>query len=308
MKPFVMLFISATAMIVSSSFKSMDCIEEEISSNIETYPSFGQNQCSSSFGGSVTTHDLTENGSKVGHAIWISRKSQRVKAKYFAHKQFGYSVYDRYKEWRADKKVVLMSSGAYTGSNDVPVGLTVDNGNIVNKDYDDKMDGLVVVYATGGIVVSNVEDGDLYLDALGKKIDIRDAYSRNEFLNWAVGQKATVFQTHLLAYKNKHRFYKDTQEKACRKFLVLATSSSGELFHIIFYPKYKNYSLYDGTNRILNYLIGQSMQVTAILNLDTGMYDIVGTGEGTKDCKGNFITGTTNNREEMTNLLAYEFN
>ena len=41
--------------------------------------------------------------------------------------------------------------------NTKPVGLTIDNGNIVNGALTN-MDGLVIVYATGGVVVSNLEE------------------------------------------------------------------------------------------------------------------------------------------------------
>lgn len=307
MKPFAILSVLALTFVSSSSFKPADVREAASCRVVDVYPSFSQSNCTTSSGGNVHTFELMDGGSKVGYAVWISRQSQRVKARYFAYKQSGSNVYSRYEVWRSGKKVVLMSSGAYA-STGIPVGVTVDYGNIVNRKYDDKMDGLVIVYATGGIVVSNAEDGDLYLDALGKKIDIRDVQSRTEFLNWAESENATVFQTHLLAYTNELRFHKDTKEKARRKFLVLAKSGSGELFHIIFYTKYQNYSLYEAAEGIMEFLHGMRMDVTAIVNLDTGMYDIMGTGEGARDCEGNFISGTTAEREKMTNLLAYEFN
>ncbi|MEM9991906.1 MAG: hypothetical protein AAF738_09085, partial [Bacteroidota bacterium] len=135
------------------------------------------NACTSSFEGEVTTHKIYDGYSEVGHSIWMSRKTQRLKAKYFAHKQDDNNggtkyVHSRYGDWRGGKYVVLKSSGAYASGwkgSDVPVGITVDNGIVVNRSYYNKMDGLVIVYATGGIAVSNIEDGNLYLDALGKR-------------------------------------------------------------------------------------------------------------------------------------------
>lgn len=279
------------------------------SSFCDEIPVFSHNFCTSSFSGNVTTYELDDNGSMMGHAIWISRKSKQVKAKYFAHQLYGNSVYDRYKSWRPGKDVVLMTSGAYTSKDYIkPVGLTVDNGEIVNNKYHDSMDGLVIVYATGGIVVSNVEDGDLSLKSLGDEdIDVKESVQRRRFLSWAEEETATVFQTHLVIYKNRLQFKSDNGAKAKRKLLVLAKTADGDLFHVLIYSKERLYTLYEIAQGILNYMGSMNMNVIAAINLDTGMFDIIGTGEGAKDCKGNFITGTKNNREQMTNLLSYQF-
>lgn len=303
MKPFAVFLSIIAVFINSSNFKNNDAI---IQKDTDNSPRFSLSKCTSSAKGNVTTYDLWDSNSKVGHAIWISRESREVNAKYFAYKTASNSVYDRYKIWRPSKNVVIMSSGAYASRN-APIGVTVDNGVIVNRGYDDKMDGLVIVYATGGIVVSNVEDGDLYLRALDKKIDVRNNYHRTEFLNWAKSERAAVFQTHLLAYKNRLRFYKDNGESARRKFLVLATSSSGELFHMIYYTKGENYTLFEAANGALRHLNSKGMDVTAIVNLDTGMFDILGTGEDTRDCNDNLISGTTKDRSDMNSLLVYEY-
>ena len=70
--------------------------------------------------------------------------------------------------------------------------------------------------------------------------------------------------------------------------------------------KKKSYSLYDGTNVVYQYLHRKDMNVIAMINLDTGAYDILHTGKEVRDCNDNYIVGTSNEkREEMTNLLAY---
>jgi hypothetical protein len=268
--------------------------------------------CNNAFDGNVKTYTLKDGYSNLGHSIWISRKSGKVNAKYFADKQYGQVVHDRYDSWRSGKDVVLMSSGAYaTGwdGTDIPVGVTVDNGIVVNRKYDSGMDGLVIVYATGGIVVSNIDDGDLYLATLDKKVDIRNSADRTKFLTWAKDEKATVFQTHLTIYKNQLECYYSSKDKnARRKLLVLAESSDGELFHIIFYFKDSGYTLYNASTMTLNYLKGKGMDVIAAINLDTGNYDIINTGSGVKDCSGNHIEGTRNAyRKDLTNMLTYSY-
>lgn len=275
----------------------------------------GGSFCASSFDDDVQTYVFKRNGSNKGNSIWISRKSGRAKAKYFAHKSGGDDVHDRYTKWRINgsKNIILKSSGAYaTGWNNsnIPVGVTVDNGVIVNRNYHNSMDGLVIVYATGGIAISNIEDGDLYLEALGRKVDIRNASDRNAFLSWAQAEQATVFQMHLLAYNNKIEVgkYNSSPSRAVRKFLVLAKSRDGELFHIIFHLKNQSYSLYNATELVFNYLRkDKRMNVIAIINLDTGGFDILNTAGGATDCNNSNVWGTSNNYEDMTNLLTYEY-
>lgn len=303
-----LLIVVAT---ISSSFtyKSTSSIQNDrINSISEQY-------CSSAFDDNVSTYTLKDNGRSVGHSIWISRKSGKVKAKYFADKQYQQVVNTRYNSWKNGKQVVLMSSGTYANGYDAtsnkPVGITVDNGVIVNRSWKESMDALVIVYATGGIVVSNIENGDLYLDALGKKVDVRNIRDRSEFLNWAVKEKATVFQTHLTIFKNDLKFDSDHYRKnkqTKRKMLILAKDSDGTLFHIIFYFKNNDYTLYDASKKTKAYLDSKDMNIIAAINLDTGAYDIISTGEGVKDCNGYYITGTKNSyRSTMTNILTYSY-
>lgn len=280
----------------------------------ETYPSFNETNCNYYFNNDVFTKTLNDGYSAVGHSIWISRGSRRVNAKYFAHKQFGTVVHDRYDEWRQGKEVVLISSGAYaTGwdGKDVPAGITVDAGKVVNRNYESKMDGLVIVYATGGIVVSNIENRDLTLKKGGNSfvVDVTTPSGRAEFLSWAQTEGATVFQTHLLAYKDQLLFKSNLSETARRKFLVLTKDRSGNLYHVIFYMKNKSYSLYDAAQGIMGYLNNNRMEVIGMINLDTGGFDIISTGSDVRDCNGDYITGTANNdRPNMTNMLVYWYN
>ena len=280
----------------------------------EAVANFNETNCAAYFNGDVITRTLNDGYSAVGHSIWLSRSSKRVNAKYFAHKQYGTVVHDRYDTWRQGKNVVVISSGAYaTGwdGKDVPAGITVDAGKIVNRNYESTMDGLVIVYATGGIVVSNIENRDLTLKKGGKSfvVDVTSSSGRAEFLAWAQSEGATVFQTHLLAYKNDLLFTRATSETARRKFLVLTKDPNGNLYHVIFYMKNKSYSLYDAAQGILSYLNNGRYEVIGMINLDTGGFDIISTGSDVRDCNGNYITGTANDdRPNMTNMLTYWYN
>jgi hypothetical protein len=246
----------------------------------------------------------------MGTSTWLKR--DKVKAKYFAWKKDGQHVDERYDSWKQGKEIVLMTGAAYVNGwqgSEVPVGVTVDNGVIINRGYDNNIDGLVIIYATGGIAVSNIDNGDLYLDALGRKIDIRNTRDRHELLNWAVKENASIFQTHLTIFKNQLVCnYSKNAKSSTRRFLVLVKSSSGEFFHVIFYFKHARYTLYHISEMTLNYLKDKEMDVIAMLNLETGTYDVINTGSGVTDCNGDYIKGKRNEiRKEIPNLLTYYY-
>lgn len=253
--------------------------------------------------GYVKTWELTQKGTSYGHEVRISRNQGRAKAKYFASGD----VYGKYLNWKAGKDVIMVCSGAFTNGTKKPVGLTVDNGEIVNKILEEKMDGLVVVYATGGIAVSDLDERDLYLGSLNRHLNLRNETDRNIFLKWAVDQEATVFQTQLLVFDEKIRFqrYRPGARTANRRFLVLAKDASGELFHLIVKVDQFNRlgeSAFD-TNYYLKYF--RNMEIIAMLNLDTGSYDAM----EFYDDRGRSVYSLKSDvpLSESTNLIAYYY-
>jgi hypothetical protein len=207
----------------------------------------------------------------------MNRTGNRVKAKYFAASLGGKSVYQRYKDWAAGRNIVLVGSGTYTDDYFKPTGLTIDNGYSVNNTLLDKFDGLVIVYATGGIAVSNLENADLTLSGSGvdpnRKYDLNNSWDLNTFKNWASSEQATVFQTHLLIYKNKLEIssYNSSQATAKRRFLAAGKNGKGETVHVIVdYPT--NCTLYQGASKVRDFLIDEVIltEITYMINLDTG--------------------------------------
>ena len=252
------------------------------------------------FGGYAFINSLYKNNSQIGHVLWISRYQQKINAKYFATSE----AYSDYFSWKSNKKIYLACSGAYTNGGK-PVGFTVDNGKIINK-HVSEMDGLVIVYATGGVVVSDIDKGDLHLKSLGRKLNLRtNSQDRIDLLNWAVKEKATIFQTHLLAYKDQLRLNvsRARTERAERRILVLA-KIQGILFHIVYNINSSVY-LGDISSDIFSLLKSYNAEVIGMLNFDTGSYDIIEVFDqwGQQD---NNIKGSTS-ISSATNLLIYHY-
>ena len=262
-------------------------------------------------------------GGETYKVIELSRKNKRINAKYFAHELYKKSISKRYDEFNRSHKVVLYTSGTYMTNhqsvNAKPVGLTIDNGNIVNGALTN-MDGLVIVYATGGVVVSNLEEKNLSYNGL-KNQDLYNGMHINSFKSWAQSNRATVFQTHLLAWENKLQFAKSKAEyaktdagrqKRERRFLAICYKNKGlpnqEVLHCIVHKgdKSNGENLYDATEKVLNFLMRRKRYyVQAILNLDPGSQDVFQyfNEDGSEDP---FIKGTVS-RTNARNLLIYHY-
>lgn len=246
--------------------------------------------------------------------VTMLRDGERIKAKYFAAKDYnGNSVYNRYLEWKkSHSKVILLSSGTYMDSYGNPQGLTIDNGQIVNQSLiQDRMDALVIVYATGGVVVSNLKDGDLRIKINGvdRVLDLRrSAGDLDDFIQWAEDQQATVFQTHLLVYKNQIKIDPNTSSRTSRerRFLAVGKNEEGKIVHAIVHcPQYS--SLYDGTEKTLDFLeTAKQMSITFMINLDTGAQDVFELHNS--NCSPNQAIKGQLEPSKAVNLLAYYFN
>lgn len=245
--------------------------------------------------------------------VTMLREGDHIKAKYFAAKDYNdNSVYDRYLEWKkSNPKVVLFSSGTYFDNSGNPQGLTIDNGVIVNQSLIyDKMDALVIVYATGGVVVSNLKDGDLRIkiNNVDRTLDIRgNSKDLDDFIQWSVDQQATVFQTHLLVYKNQVKIDLNTSSKTSRerRFLAVGRNEDGKLVHAIVNSP-TNSSLYDGTKKALEFLnSARQINITFMINLDTGAQNVFELHNS--DCSTNSSIKGTLDPKEAVNLLTYYF-
>jgi hypothetical protein len=231
----------------------------------------------------VETSSGDYKGEKI-YSVLLSRKDNHVKAKYFAAKdENGKNVYSRYEKWKIDhENVILFAGGAYFdgySSSEKPVGLTIDNGVLVNETLENsKMDGLVIIYPTGGMLATNLKDGDLAVGSKPyKKYNLREnTWDKLEFIDWAKQNNATVFQTHLLVYKNVLTVAPNansTQRE--RRFLAVGKDEDGNYKHIIVYYKNPTMTLYQGAKNALDYLNNfEDIAVAFLVNLDTGVGNI----------------------------------
>lgn len=262
----------------------------------------------STFQNKVKVYELKKEGQSFGHSIWLDRSGHRVKAKYFALRSQNITVHDRMQNWKQGRNLILACSGAFStelpgnSSGGTTVGLTVDNGRIVNRNIDRTMDGVVIVLDNGGMIVSDIDNKNL---EIGDK-HFRVIEDKVALLNWAQDHQATIFQTQLLAYQNTLRISRAGRKKMReRRFLALVTSPSRGLHHVIIDLPNNEYLFNAARDAFYHLKDDEGMNVVALLNIDTGGFNILEfyNERGQRD----FTVSGPKDIKLATNLIAYSF-
>ena len=220
---------------------------------------------------------------EIYSVVRMTRKDNRIKVKYFASKSpDGQPVSKRFQDWRQNKNIIAYSSGTYMTDytqNTMPIGLCIDAGNIINRSIA-PYDGLAIVYATGGMVVTDIKQKNLTIQYKGfnENIDVTSALDRIKLFNWGSAEGATIFQTHLFVYKDNIKVYQNSSNKlAERRFLAVCKGEDDNIYHyIINLPDAS--TILNGVQKAKDYLIKMEniKELTYLINLDTGAQDIFG--------------------------------
>jgi hypothetical protein len=242
--------------------------------------------------------------------VFLRRDEKRIKAKYFAGPdEAGNSAAARYNHWRpsVENKIVLVLGGAgYMNNFRIAEVLTIDNGIPVNQNLVHcKMDALVIVHSDGSIKISNLEDGDLRLNDPSRAFNLRESSIHlDDFMEWAKNEKASVFQTHLLVYKNHlTKFSANTSASARdRRVLAVCRDGEGKILHVfIDCPIWA--SLSEGSHNMLGLLNEYyNLDVIAMINLDPGTLTLYNS-----DCSVNTTFQGNLRIDNAVILLTYYF-
>lgn len=250
-------------------------------------------ECDQGSNGNIQVKELKYNDEKMGYSIWMKKNwNRKVKMDYLAGSGNALSVYARYNKWKLNKKVLLCSSGGYTTKNNkYPIGLNIDRGVVINRSWNTKMDALVIA-SNEGINVLPI-DQSVYFKPMRCSIKIQNDYDFSKFIRWAKDNKASVFQTHLLAYENQLTVSKLASiNVAFRKLLVETTDDEGKEFLTLFYIR-RGAFLFDAANSIVQYLQTKEYTVNTMINLDTGVNDILDLHPNWNTCNTAVIKGRT---------------
>lgn len=233
-----------------------------------------------------------------------------IKTKYFAK-----DAYSRFASWRSNKKVLLVTTGAFSttfDSNASPVGLCMDQGNVISRSPELDMDALVIIYSIpNNVQVLDIKQRPLSIETETGTAILNPMFSasdRYRFLKWASDNYLTFFQTHLLySFTNTSNFtnlrYGDKRE---RRFLAVC-KKFGQLHHLIIdAPDLLELNLSASYAKAV--LDKEGYQTLYILNLDTGDKNLLYVMSGGMLKNMEPYIGEYPDRakiENATNLLVY---
>jgi hypothetical protein len=248
----------------------------------------------------VNIYTLQDNsGNVIGRSIWLQRP--QIKAKYFA-----FSTNSQFQSFRSSHNVVLATSGGYTTNfnGDIkPDGFTVENGQLSNAVLLPDRQGLAIFYEDG-IRAINLRS-DIRMPG-GEVLEspLKNVLAYSKFLSFCKEKRATVFQTHLLAFGDSILISstKAPSLQRERRLLALCSDRKGNVTHVIFDIPAK-YELALITKEVYNIISSRGLKVEGILNLDTGSYDIL----NVFDEAGNILANVQGpvSITEATNLIIY---
>lgn len=268
-------------------------------------------QAQTFLGGTYVRSEVRFDGSDFTSYHFSRKPDNRkgvVKAKYFAK-----DANEQFARWKNNKRILYYCSGAFSiswDSDSPPLGICVDNGEIVNRDLDATMDGLIIVYnggaQAGGIAVINLDKEKVTTknNGVATTYNLRDRTDRYQFLKWAEDNDATVFQTQLMYTKSYgYGFSKERMtygNKATRRFLGICIRK-GVVYHVVVDYSESDY-LNRAADKVTRYLTdSMGYDVIGLFNLDTGGKDIM---KAYND-QGNEIDSGDYQVDIATNLLVY---
>jgi len=288
-----MRWILCFLIFTSGAFESPIIVSE--STGISEYT------CNANLKLGVETKELRRGNRKIGYSIWMNTNSTKVDI--LAGKSTYSNVNSRFKSWQKNREIVVCTSGGYANNNYVKgVGLTIDKGAVVNRMIANDMDALVIT-TNDGLEIYDLNQRFRF-NTQGSALRLTNSIDKSQFINWAKNEGASVFQTHLLAYESQLNISSaGNTKRAIRKFLVKITGDDSKEQSVIFYLRYPEY-LYEGTKKIFDYLQASGYQVDAMINLDTGVNDILEVNERCEKCNSTTIKGRTP-LNQATNLLIF---
>ncbi len=209
-----------------------------------------------------------------------------------------------------DKKHSVLYQCRIYGQFRTTVGLTIDAGVLVNATLE-PFDGLVIVYETGGVVLSNLDEANLTVVGnpvpQGKKLDIRNSTTDLElFIEWAKNQRATVFQTHLLVHRNKLAIAPNAPTPPRKEDFWQWVPCAVNWYMPSLIPAAPMQRFTKLHKRTLEFLQSfRTMNVMFMINLDPGAQDVFQLYDE-HGVKSPFIQGPIP-LEKAANILAYYF-
>lgn len=250
----------------------------------------------------VNIYSLKYKNTIVGHSIWLKRPE--IKSMYFA-----YAANSQFQNLKVGKQIIFAATGGYTtkiGNGTIkPDGFTIQSGILVNPVILHDRHGLIM-FSEEGVRLINLNDKKIVLpnkEEIESPFNSIIAYSK--LLKWCTKNKATIFQTHLLAYGDSLLISSTKAKSGERERRILAIirdNKTQTVYHALFDITLQ-YDLASVSQEIFNIITSRGFKVEGIANLDTGSYNIL----NVFDENGNNIPDLLGpvDIKDATNLIVY---
>lgn len=154
----------------------------------------------------------------------------------------------------------IVMSGAYTSPYNIPAGLTIDKGEVVNPVIQD-FDGLLQIWPDGQLQITHINALQNNL----KNLRIRSSYADYiDFMKQAEQTKLTVLQSNLLLNDGEVLVKDDPLLKKLQRRIIFRTSDGG--LHV-YDSLDKEQTLFEAAQYLKDHYHAQSA-----INLETGTY------------------------------------
>lgn len=238
----------------------------------------------------------------------ISADFSKIKFKLFIKNSSGPLPYMAFSKWSKNKNIYFYSSCAYVDDCDVeigrPVGLSINNHEIINKVVEPNILGLCLINKDGQMQIKNLKSN---LNIENKNnLNIADSYYKNEIIDYFANHFGNSFQSHLLWYNNKNLALNYKSTPSSRRALII-TRNKNKIKEIHTASINSPISLKDFSTTLGEYFHSKIYFIESILYLDTGCQDVFGSyTEKNKFVVSKEFTGSVPIQNTSTLLVAYQ--
>lgn len=156
----------------------------------------------------------------------------------------------------------VVVSGTYTSPFNMPVGLAIDQGNVVNPALQ-KWDGLLIINGSGQVFIVHVDDVQYDF----RNFHLRTSYSDYiAFIELAKRNRFSVIQSHLLINHGEILIKDDPKQQRFRRRVIFQTADQGVYIYDSF--DQQPLTLFETAT-----LLKDRYKAVKALNVDIGVYN-----------------------------------
>jgi len=247
------------------------------------------------YGGAYQVYTLKEEG------LTFKIFDMNISRGNFKVAYFGQNGAANYKSWkRGHSRVLCYFAVGFAqdwAPDQPPLGLSVQQGRILNRNMEADMDGLVSLTRQGTLKAVNIS-----AEKAEGRYDLTQSSDRSRYLRTVGSSGSSIFQTQLMYTAQQGSMMGDLKygQKSSRRFLAICTDKRGQTHHLVMDVLSRTH-LNNAAAKAIVALKEKGFTVQYLLNQDTGGRNIM---EAFND-RGDRIYLAPVDISKATQLLVY---